>query len=99
MTRADYCGDDRPTTRDGTLIDIFDRAGVNDRGADGDGFRFEAAWGEDGALCVAKVRIPENVSLEDVAEMCPRLAGRVGPVCTEETAAGFGTPLVVNRSR
>ena len=31
MMRADYCGDDRPTTRDGTLIDVYDRVGVNRR--------------------------------------------------------------------
>ncbi len=29
--RADYCGDDQPTTRDGTLIDLYDQVGVQQR--------------------------------------------------------------------
>jgi hypothetical protein len=99
MMRADYCGDGRPTTRDGTLIDIYDRIGVNPMAPEDGEFRFEAAWGEEGALCVAKVRIPENVSLDGVEGMCPRLAGRVGAVCREDTSVAFGTPLVFNRSR
>lgn len=99
MMRADYCGDDRPTTRDGTLIEIYDRIGVNPMRPEDGEFRFEAVWGEQGALCVAHTRISENVSLEGVAEMCPRLADRVGTVCTEQSAARFGTPLLFNRSR
>ena len=99
MMRADYCGDDRPTTRDGTLIDVYDRIGVNPAEPEDGEFRFEAAWGETGALCVAKVRVPENVSLETVAAMCPRLADRLGTACTEDSAARFGTPLLFNRSR
>ena len=28
--------------------------------------RFEAGWGKDGATCVARVRIPEKVTLEEL---------------------------------
>jgi len=91
MVRADYCGDGRPTTREGMRIQVYDLAGVNSPEPGAGDFRFEAAWGEAGALCVAKVRVPENISLDGLVRMCPRLAGRVGAVCTAETAARFGT--------
>jgi hypothetical protein len=85
MVRADYCGDGTPTTKDGTIIDIFDDAGIQvaDRSP---GFSFEAAWTPKGAACVAHVRIRENISLEDLARTCPRLAGKLGPEACSEGA-------------
>lgn len=88
MVRADYCGDGTPTTVDGTIIDIFDDAGIQtpDRRA---GFTFEAAWSPEGAVCVAHVRIVENISLQQLAETCPRLAGKLGPsACAEGEVHG-----------
>jgi len=83
MIRADYCGDGTPTTRDGTLVDVFDDAGIQ-RAERKPGFSFEAAWTAKGAACVARVRIPDNISLEDLARTCPRLAGKLGPeACSE----------------
>jgi len=55
MVRADYCGDGVSHTRDGTLIDVYDTAGVMAPGLDRT-FRFEAAWGPNGALCVERTR-------------------------------------------
>jgi hypothetical protein len=44
LLRADYGGDDRPSTRNGTLINLYDRFGIQDPGAAA-GMEFEAAWG------------------------------------------------------
>ena len=99
MARADYCGDDRPTTNEGMQIEMQDRAGVRAWPSGSSDFRFEAAWGEQGALCVARVRVPQNISLDDLVRRCPRLAGRIGNACTPESSYRFGTPLIFNRSR
>ena len=95
MVRGDYCGDGRPFTRDGTIIDIYDRIGVQ-KSDDDPSFSFEAIWGPDGALCVAHTRIPEIVDLEGLGRTCPRLVGKLGPtVCAENAQGG----LLINRSR
>jgi len=99
MLRADYCGDNRPTTRTGMYVDLRDIFGIQVRTEDPGEFRFEAAWDEHGAICVAHPRVPQNISLEQLAESCPRLRGRVGDACTEAGAAQFGTPLIYNASR
>ncbi|RDI58767.1 ADYC domain-containing protein [Microvirga subterranea] len=52
MLRADYGGDDRPTTRNGTKVNLYDRFGIQDPGHAA-GMAFEAAWGPEGAICVA----------------------------------------------
>ena len=49
--RADYCGDGTPFTVTGTLINIFDDAGLQ---PDNLPWVAEAVWGPDGALCVSK---------------------------------------------
>lgn len=98
MARADYGGDDRPSTRDGTLIDIADRFGIRtfNRALP---MQYEAAWGVAGAVCVARPRIRDNITLAQVAERYPRLAARLGPEsCTEATALGDAEALVFNRS-
>lgn len=94
MVRADYCGDDQPTTRDNMLIDVFDRIGVQIAAPGDTGVSFEAAWGESGAVCVAHPRVPQNISLVRLAAQCPRLRGHLGPGCT--AAAGA---LIYNASR
>lgn len=98
MTRADYCGDGHPHTRDGTPIDLWDRFGVN-QPARPPMLSFEAAWDSNGAVCVAHTRIPEIVRTDALPALCPaRLAGRVGSACTEQTVPGFGTTLLMNGS-
>jgi ADYC domain len=98
MIRADYCGDDQPTTLNGMLIDIYDPLGIQKREGKA-GLTFEAAWYEDGALCVAHPRVPQKATLQWLADTCPRLAGQLGPECTETSAERFGTPLMFNASR
>jgi hypothetical protein len=55
LARADYCGDGQPWTMNGTFIDVYDVLGVQDPVHDPE-FSFEAAWGEDGAICVNATR-------------------------------------------
>ena len=98
MMRADYCGDGQSFTRDGTLIDLYDRLAIQ-KDEPTPSMRFEAGWGKDGATCTARVRIPEKVTLEELARRCPgRLAGRVGAVCTEEEARRPSATLLLNKS-
>jgi hypothetical protein len=98
MMRADYGGDDHPTTRDGTLIDAYDRFGIQSPDA-GDPMPFEAAWGRDGAICVAHPRIAWSVTLEELAEAYPRLRSFLGPeTCTEEAMRSHPEALLFNRS-
>lgn len=97
--RADYCGDDQPTTRDGTTIDLYDRVGVQKPESDPAEFPFEAGWGAHGAVCVQHPRIADNASLDSIAAACPRLrAAPLGAGCDETRASELGA-LLYNRSR
>ncbi len=53
LIRADYCGDGKSYTLDGTLLNLYDGLGVQD---DTEGWSFEAEWGPNGARCVAQRR-------------------------------------------
>ena len=96
MLRADYSGDNTPTTRDGTKIDIADRWNIQTLDADDD--RFEAGWDAGGAVCVHHARISENMPLEALEASVPRLKGRTGGICTPEFAKQHGA-LILNRSK
>ncbi len=97
LIRADYCGNDNATTVTGTPIDTFDVLGIQQ--PEEDGMRFEAAWNEHGAVCVAHPRIPQNVTLEKLALTCPRLAGHLGEqACSEDAAKKSGDAILFNRS-
>ncbi|MBM6593608.1 hypothetical protein ILT42_06350 [Microvirga sp. BT291] len=99
MVRADYGGDGNPSTRNGILIDPYDRFGVQ-QAHEIDPMPFEAAWGREGAICVARPRIPDNITLDDLAARYPRLRGHLGPaVCREAAMAGDARVLILNRSR
>lgn len=74
MARADYCGDGRSHTREGTRIQIYDRLGIQKREEEA-GMVFEAAWGPEGAVYVGKARYAEP--LESLVGQCEgRLRGR-----------------------
>jgi hypothetical protein len=97
MVRADYCGDGRAWTRDGTIIDMWDDQGIQRSDTQNDpAFSFEAGWKPDGAVCVAHTRIPENITLDKLKASCPRLA--TIPTCDEASARATGA-LLFNRSR
>ncbi|MBC8071058.1 MAG: hypothetical protein IAG13_22225 [Deltaproteobacteria bacterium] len=95
MARADYCGDGVSWTLDGTIVDLYDRLGVQQMTPDSR-FRFEAAWGPDGAICASRTRyeivddgdvvlppclaaLPECESLDDAAAQGATLANRSEP--------------------
>ena len=87
-----------PNTRAGTLIYWCDRFGVHPCGEDAPA-AFEAAWGRDGAICVARPRIADIVSLEQLAERYPRLKPHLGPAtCSEDSAMRDPAALLFNRS-
>lgn len=90
MTRADYLGDGEPHTRDGTLIDIADAAGVQAHDSEGaDDMMFEAGWGPDGAVCVAATRWPDLMAYDDLIARAPHLGGP----CDEAAARRRGALL------
>jgi hypothetical protein len=98
MVRADYGGDNHPTTRDGTTIDVYDRFGVQ-KPETRDPMPFEAAWGPHGALCVAHPRIAQNITLETLEKRYPHLKGRLGvQACTEENLGSHPDAILFNRS-
>jgi hypothetical protein len=98
MVRADYGGDDRATTRDGTIIDVYDRFGIQQPEA-ADPMPFEAAWGKNGAVCIAHPRIAQNVTLAELENRYPQLRNRLGPeACSEEAMRRHPDALLFNRS-
>jgi hypothetical protein len=98
MVRADYGGDDRATTRDGTVIDVYDRFGIQQPEA-ADPMPFEAAWGKGGAICIAHPRIAQNVTLAELENRYPQLRDRLGPdACSEEAMRRHPEALLFNRS-
>jgi hypothetical protein len=97
MVRADYGGDGQAHTREGTLVYVCDRFGV--RPCRGDApLAFEAAWGTEGATCVARPRIANIVSLRQLGARYPRLK-QLGPAaCSEAAALADPATLLLNRS-
>jgi hypothetical protein len=99
MVRADYCGDGVPHTKNGTLIDMFDKIGIQ-KDEPFEGTEFEAAWSPEGAVCVRHVRIPEIYSLDALRAACPRLKpGDIGEHCSEENMTKMSPVLLMNKSR
>jgi hypothetical protein len=75
MARADYCGDGRSHTHEDTTIDLYDQLGLIARSTESspewDPARgsFEAAWGPEGATCLAHTR--DGRAVETVLQECP----------------------------
>lgn len=102
MVTASYCGA-HGTTRDGMAIDFYDRLGIQQPAASAghDDLQFEAGWTTAGAACVAHTRVPEKITLQQLAAACPQLQQRLGAaVCTERAARSgvWGKVLIFNRS-
>ena len=90
MVRADYEGKGQPHTRNGTVIDVADLAGLQTHASAGDpDFGFEAGWGVAGAVCVARTRWPDLVTREALVAASPHLDGP----CDEATARAKGALL------
>ena len=95
MLRADYCGDGTSTTRDGTLVDVWDAVGLESDEAPS--WPFEAEWTQGGAACVMTTRWPtlegEGALVTTfLSEHCPerwQREGCGGPSSTFFAANGF----------
>jgi len=99
MIRADYCGNGTPHTRNGTVINIYDRLGIQ-KSERLPGMVFEAAWGPKGAICVRKTRIQDIWQLNDIAGMCgSRLDERMGENCSEVVMEDVPDALLFNDSK
>jgi hypothetical protein len=95
MMRADYCGDGRSYTRPGIRVDMWDSAGVQTAQTD---MPFEAAWSPDGALCLARIRVPGLSTLKDLLAVCPRLAATPPAECEAASRRPESGALLWNRS-
>jgi len=99
MLRADYCGDGTSTTRDGTLVDVWDAHGLQTD--DASTWALEAEWGLGGATCVLDTRWPTVADTGEpvqqyIQEHCPsrwRPLGCGASSSTFFTSTGFTTPL------
>jgi hypothetical protein len=75
LARADYCGNGRSHTRDNTPVDIYDRLGLLQRASEASAVwdpakaSFEAAWGPDGATCLARTR--DGRAVDTILQECP----------------------------
>jgi hypothetical protein len=99
LLRADYGGDGRSWTRDGTRVNVYDAPGTHqgDEPQRPGGNAFEAGWNAEGAVCVHHVRVQDNTTLAALETNYPQLKGRTGAVCTEAFARAHGA-VVFNRS-
>ena len=98
LYRADYCGDGQGWTADGTLIDVYDDAGVQSPEPRSE-LAFEAGWSPAGAVCVHHTRVPANIGLDELLRRCPRLAAAPsGEDCTEDRSRRDGA-ILFNKSR
>jgi hypothetical protein len=99
MVRADYCGDQKANTVNGTAIDVYDDVGVQESDQSIAEMGFEAGWTPDGAVCVSHVRVPTRPDPRREGPSCPRLETKPqGEACTEEWARKHGA-ILFNRSR
>jgi hypothetical protein len=109
MARADYCGNGRTHTHDGTIIDMYDRLGLlaqtKEVSADWDPSRasFEAAWETDGATCLSHTR--DGRALETIIQECPERfrpsaeeAGNESSCAMRREGASVETALLRNQS-
>jgi len=98
MIRADYCGTGKTHTKEGTPVNVYDRQTLH-RAGSAPGMSFEAAWGPDGAVCVAKTRWSDLLARDQLGVACgERLANRIGPRCTPDIAHELPGAFVFNQS-
>ncbi len=91
LVRAAYDGRGAAHTRNGTMIDIWDKLAIQTPDPKlGDEMKFEAGWGPDGAVCVARTRWPDLLPLSVLLASAPRLAANP---CDEAEARRRGALL------
>lgn len=97
MLRAEYGGDGQPYTTSGVPVQFYDTFGIRKPPVAKD-VVFEAAWDENGALCIAHVRARELASLTLLEQKYDRLKRwREDTVCAEDVMAKRKTVLLLSR--
>jgi hypothetical protein len=103
MYRADYCGNGRPHTTNGTLINIYDNVGV--QFDESTAMTLEAEWTPDGAKCVKHLRWTTggqavmDAAQADIDANCTDIDSYNArsacgtPGSTFTTAGGYTTPV------
>lgn len=99
MVRADYCGDGRAHTQDGTNIDVWDPLGIQTRDQpEGKPQVFEAAWRPEGAAYLNLPRWSDDIAT--IVRECPKhLEGRTSEehrLSPGEVQKKFGDALIFN---
>lgn len=101
-SRADYCGDGKLHTIDGTMINVFDSlpgGPIQARGTIPPGMTFEAAWDQSGALCLSHARWATTTG-RDIAIECPNKLhppDQGSPSVCDDVAQGMAAPGSPNR--
>jgi len=84
--RADFCGDGTPYTIDGTVLNIYDREGIE---LDDAAWPLEARWGKNGATCIGA---PSATRFEQVVGRPPTCMASLH-ACNNSNNAGITTEL------
>lgn len=97
MARADYCGNGKGYTKNGMSINIYDNYGIQVSDNDKE-LAFEAAWNENGAMCVHHSRVQENIDIEGLIKACPEKfsAANTGESCSQQR---YPDALIYNDSK
>lgn len=96
MVRADYCGDGKPFTLDGRVINVYDALGVQ---ADSEAWTFEAEWNAQGAVCLSQQRVYQlQLQLEEANQppLPACLTSRVALDCGQPAHFSSGATLLMN---
>ena len=104
LSRADYCGDGVSHTINGTLINVWDNLGapgpIQAQGTTPPGMTFEAAWGQNGAICFSHARWSLGGSVAAAAcpnRLMPPGQGQSGNTC-DNALQGGGSSRMFNES-
>jgi hypothetical protein len=96
--RADYCGNGRSHTFDGTQLHVSKP--MEDPTEGGDSYKMEAYWNEAGAICLSDPRYdvdptdPSEKTADFIAHTCPRLASKRCDRAAPDKGALVGTEVV-----
>lgn len=95
--RANYDGRGAAHTKNGTTIDVSDVLGIATSDTANDPrFAFEAGWGPDGAVCVARTRWPELLDRDALLKDDPRLGGDCDEAAAHRRGAIIFTRVMVD---
>jgi hypothetical protein len=89
LIRADYCGNGRPWTLNGRLINLYDGIGLQ---ADTESWLFEAEWTDKGASCLTTMRVIDLQNVFGVVDQC--ILAKVSLFCGAKSHFSSGTLLM-----